>query len=61
MSFQMILASLFLSILGIRRRSHPPLSDAADEAADLVDAAAAQAAAEKATERANTNEEATTK
>jgi glycosyltransferase involved in cell wall biosynthesis len=46
MSFQMILASLFLSILGIRRRSHPPQADAAEEAADVVDAAAAQAAAE---------------
>jgi glycosyltransferase involved in cell wall biosynthesis len=40
MSFQMILASLFLSILGIRRRSHPPQSDAAQEAAAVVDAAA---------------------
>ncbi|HEU5161351.1 MAG TPA: glycosyltransferase family 2 protein [Streptosporangiaceae bacterium] len=47
MSCQMVLASLFLSILGIRRRSHPPRSDAAQEAADVVDAAAEQAAAEQ--------------
>jgi glycosyltransferase involved in cell wall biosynthesis len=46
-SCQMILASLFLSILGIRRRSHPPLADPAQEAADVVDAAAAQVAAER--------------
>lgn len=49
MSCQMVLASLFLSILGIRRRSHPPQSDAAQEAADVVDAAAEQAAAEQVT------------
>jgi hypothetical protein len=40
MSFQMIFASLFVSILAIRRRSHPPVTDPADEAADVVDAAA---------------------
>ncbi|GAB3987007.1 glycosyltransferase [Actinoallomurus acanthiterrae] len=40
MSFQMIFASLFVSILDIRRRSHPPVTDPADEAADVVDAAA---------------------
>jgi glycosyltransferase involved in cell wall biosynthesis len=40
MSFQMIFASLFVSILGIRRRSHPPVADAADEAAGVVDAEA---------------------
>jgi hypothetical protein len=39
MSFQMIFASLFVSILAIRRRSHPPVTDPADEAADVVDAA----------------------
>jgi glycosyltransferase involved in cell wall biosynthesis len=47
MSCQMILASLFLSILGIRRRSHPPLTDPTQEAADVVDAAAEQVAAER--------------
>ncbi|WP_067483496.1 glycosyltransferase family 2 protein [Actinomadura hibisca] len=47
MSFQAIFASLFISILGIRRRQ-PPLSvDAADEAADVVDAAADQARRER--------------
>jgi hypothetical protein len=46
-SCQMILASLFLSILGIRRRSHPPQADAAEEAAGVVDAAAERAAAEQ--------------
>jgi hypothetical protein len=40
MSFQMIFASLFVSILAIRRRSHPPVTDPVDEAADVVDAAA---------------------
>jgi glycosyltransferase involved in cell wall biosynthesis len=40
MSFQMIFASLFVSILAIRRRSHPPVTDPAEEAADVVDAAA---------------------
>jgi glycosyl transferase family 2 len=39
MSFQMIFASLFVSILAIRRRSHPPVTDPAEEAADVVDAA----------------------
>jgi glycosyltransferase involved in cell wall biosynthesis len=39
MSFQMIFASLFVSILAIRRRSHPPVIDPAEEAADVVDAA----------------------
>jgi hypothetical protein len=38
MSFQMIFASLFVSILAIRRRSHPPVTDPAEEAADVVDA-----------------------
>ncbi|MCW2900447.1 MAG: glycosyl transferase family 2 [Streptosporangiaceae bacterium] len=52
MSFQAVFASLFVSILGIRRRSHPPLSDPADEAADLVDAAAHRVAAEHADETA---------
>ncbi len=50
MSFQAIFASLFVSILGIRRRQHPPLTDPAEEAAGVVDAAAhkAKRAAEKA-------------
>jgi glycosyl transferase family 2 len=46
MSLQAIFASLFVSILGIRRREHPPLADAAEEAADVVDAAAEQVARE---------------
>jgi glycosyltransferase involved in cell wall biosynthesis len=46
-SCQTILATLFVSILGIRRHSHPPQSDPVDEAATLVDAAAEQAAAEQ--------------
>jgi glycosyltransferase involved in cell wall biosynthesis len=46
MSFQVVFASLFVSILKIRRRSHPPLSDAADEAADVVDAAVDRVAEE---------------
>jgi hypothetical protein len=52
MSFQVVFASLFVSILAIRRRSHPPLSDPADEAADLVDAAAHKVATETADETA---------
>jgi glycosyltransferase involved in cell wall biosynthesis len=47
MSFQMIFASLFVSILGIRRRSHPPLADPAQEAAYVVDAAVEQVEAER--------------
>ncbi|TDC12623.1 glycosyltransferase family 2 protein [Actinomadura bangladeshensis] len=43
MSFQAIFASLFVSILGIRRRQHPPLVDPAEEAAGVVDAAAHKA------------------
>jgi hypothetical protein len=39
MSFQMIFASLFVSILAIRRRSHPPVTDPVAEAAEVVDAA----------------------
>jgi glycosyltransferase involved in cell wall biosynthesis len=46
MSFQMIFASLFVSILGIRRRSHPPVSDPAEEAADLLDAAVVKVTSE---------------
>jgi glycosyltransferase involved in cell wall biosynthesis len=46
MSFQMIFASLFVSILAIRRRSHPPVTDAAEEAADVVDAAVVRVASE---------------
>ncbi|MEU5880145.1 glycosyltransferase family 2 protein [Spirillospora sp. NPDC047279] len=46
MSLQAIFASLFVSILGIRRRQHPPLSDPAEEAAGVVDAAAHRAARE---------------
>jgi glycosyltransferase involved in cell wall biosynthesis len=56
MSFQMILASLFVSILGIRRRSHPPYTDAAEEAADVVDAAAHQVATENAAKAEETAE-----
>ncbi|MFI6518330.1 glycosyltransferase family 2 protein [Spirillospora sp. NPDC050679] len=58
MSFQAIFASLFISILGIRRRQQPLSVDAADEAADVVDAAALRArrerekAAEEAAEKA---------
>ena len=48
MSFQAIFASMFVSILHIRRREHPPLTDAADEAAVVVDAAADRVAAEEA-------------
>jgi glycosyltransferase involved in cell wall biosynthesis len=48
MSLQAVFASLFASILSIRRRQHPPALDPAEEAADLVDAAAHQVAAEKA-------------
>jgi glycosyltransferase involved in cell wall biosynthesis len=40
MSFQAIFATLFVSILGIRRRQHPPAIDVAEEAAGVVDAAA---------------------
>ncbi|WP_067827580.1 glycosyltransferase family 2 protein [Actinomadura kijaniata] len=47
MSFQAIFASLFVSILGIRRRQHPPMVDAADEAANVVDAAAEKVAVER--------------
>ncbi|MGI5167214.1 glycosyltransferase family 2 protein [Spirillospora sp. CA-253888] len=47
MSFQAIFASLFISILGIRRRPQPLSVDAADEAADVVDAAALRARRER--------------
>jgi len=46
MSFQMIFASLFVSILAIRRRAHPPVTDPAEEAADVVDAAVVRVAGE---------------
>ena len=49
MSFQMIFASLFVSILAIRRRSHPPVTDPAEEAADVVDAAVVRVAGEAKT------------
>jgi glycosyltransferase involved in cell wall biosynthesis len=49
MSFQMIFASLFVSILAIRRRSHPPVTDPAEEAADVVDAAVVKVAGETKT------------
>ena len=49
MSFQMIFASLFVSILAIRRRSHPPVTDPAEEAADVVDAAVVKVAGEAKT------------
>lgn len=53
MSFQAIFASLFVSILGIRRRQHPPLTDPAEEAAGVVDAAVQKVAeAEKAAKAA---------
>ncbi|XVQ12501.1 glycosyltransferase family 2 protein [Spirillospora sp. CA-255316] len=52
MSLQAIFGSLFISILGIRRRQHPPAIDAADEAAGLVDAAVLKVAAEAQKERA---------
>ncbi|TDB89472.1 glycosyltransferase [Actinomadura sp. KC216] len=44
MSLQAIFASLFVSILGIRRRQHPPIIDPAEEAAGVVDAAARRVA-----------------
>ncbi|MFC0036773.1 glycosyltransferase family 2 protein [Actinomadura rayongensis] len=47
MSLQQLFASLFVSILGIRRR-HPLVVDAAEEAADVVDEAAEKVAAEGA-------------
>ncbi|ACY96562.1 MULTISPECIES: glycosyltransferase family 2 protein [Thermomonospora] len=47
MSFQAIFASMFVSILYIRRREHPRLPDAAEEAAVVVDAAADRVAAEE--------------
>jgi glycosyltransferase involved in cell wall biosynthesis len=49
MSFQMIFASLFVSILAIRRRSHPPVTDPAEEAAEVVDAAVVKVAGETKT------------
>ncbi|MCU1656903.1 MAG: glycosyltransferase family 2 protein, partial [Pseudonocardiales bacterium] len=45
----MIFASLFVSILAIRRRSHPPVTDPAEEAADVVDAAVVRVAGETKT------------
>jgi hypothetical protein len=58
MSFQMIFASLFISILAIRRRSHPPVTDPADEAADVVDAAAVRVAGEARTLKLKADESA---
>ncbi|GAA4608713.1 glycosyltransferase [Actinoallomurus liliacearum] len=55
MSFQMIFASLFVSILAIRRRSHPPVTDAVDEAAGVVDAAADKVRSESEAEEAATS------
>ncbi|GAA2153249.1 glycosyltransferase family 2 protein [Actinomadura napierensis] len=52
MSLQAVFASLFVSILGIRRRQHPPLTDAAEEAAGVVDAAAHKVASERKAESA---------
>lgn len=52
-SLQAVFGSLFISILGIRRRQHPPLTDAADEAADVIDAAAYAVAAEGPAERSD--------
>jgi glycosyltransferase involved in cell wall biosynthesis len=49
MSFQIMFASLFVSILAIRRRSHPPVTDPAEEAADVVDAAVVRVAGEAKT------------
>ncbi|WP_307799604.1 glycosyltransferase family 2 protein [Actinomadura nitritigenes] len=49
MSFQVMFASLFVSILGIRRRQHPPLTDPAEEAAGVVDAAVHKVAGERQT------------
>jgi hypothetical protein len=46
MSMQAVFASLFVSILGIRRRQHPPFTDPTDEAADVINAAAEQIAVE---------------
>ena len=40
MSLQAAFASLFVSILGIRRRQHMPLPDAVERAAEMVDHAA---------------------
>jgi glycosyltransferase involved in cell wall biosynthesis len=53
-SLQAIFGSLFVSILGIRRRQHPPLSDAVDEAAGVIDAAAYKVAAESDAEPGST-------
>jgi glycosyltransferase involved in cell wall biosynthesis len=68
MSFQMIFASLFVSILAIRRRSHPPVADPAEEAADVVDAAVVRVTSESKTikekedaEAASSSEETTDK
>ncbi|MDL4815644.1 glycosyltransferase family 2 protein [Actinomadura opuntiae] len=57
MSLQAIFASLFVSILGIRRRQHPPLTDPAEEAAGVVDAAAQKVAGERRAEAAGANGE----
>jgi glycosyltransferase involved in cell wall biosynthesis len=51
MSLQAAFASLFVSILGIRRRQHPPQTDPADEAAALVDEAVEKVSAEQADEQ----------
>ncbi|GLW62035.1 dolichol-P-glucose synthetase [Actinomadura rubrobrunea] len=46
MSLQAVFAALFLSILQIRRRQHPPAVDVAEEAAGVVDAAARRVSGE---------------
>ncbi|MFD0901317.1 glycosyltransferase family 2 protein [Actinomadura sediminis] len=47
MSLQALFGTAFISILGIRRRQHPPMTDAAAEAEGVVDAAAHRVEAER--------------
>ncbi|MEV4253392.1 glycosyltransferase family 2 protein [Spirillospora sp. NPDC049652] len=58
MSFQTIFGAMFVSILGIRRRQHPPLVDAADEAAGVVDAAVEKVAGERLAAERNAGKDA---
>jgi glycosyltransferase involved in cell wall biosynthesis len=57
MSLQAVFAALFVSILRIRRRQHPPVVDVAEEAAGVVDAAAHRVSREAA-EAAKADEDA---
>ena len=49
MSMQAVFASLFASILGIRRRQHPSIEGVAEAAAGVVETAAGQVEAERKT------------